>query len=195
MAAVKRFCTKCVLIDEGRVVYLGAPNKVAEKYEELNQVPSNPVSEIQKTSQADGPIKFKNIVTFNTTSGKMMNHFSSDEKIGVRIVATAKQDIEKPTIGFIFQDEVGVTAFATNNWAANVDTGKVHAGDQVVYESIIDNVFTNGVYTITAAIEDRDIIDSYDRWERVSSFTISGHEFGHASVHPAYTTSIEKTGN
>lgn len=190
MAAIKKFCTKCVLLHEGNIVYSGAPAKVARKYEELNLLTSIVDSEKGAKTDKDSPLRFQEIETFDPITTKKKNHFDAHDTIGVRIKAIADQPLSDPTIGFIFQDDLEATVFATNNWTAGVKTASFVKGDQIIYETIVDNVFTDGGYTITAALEDTDITRGYDRWERVSPFTVSGQDFPHASSHPHHKSTL-----
>lgn len=77
METVRRFCTKAMLIDKGKIVEYGEPNHVAAKYSRLNR----PTLSDAKDSNKEGPIK----VILRDEAGKKTNMFSVHEKLCVEI--------------------------------------------------------------------------------------------------------------
>ncbi len=196
MGAVRKFCNKTVLISGGEIKKIGAPDEVAKMYEEINLRAAE--GRLQKTN--DTP-KFKaregtkaaeiiSTQTFNADSKKIQNTFNADEKIGVRLIYKINETVKEPSLSFIFQDSENGTVFATNNWLKNQPTKTVHPGDQVILEVVVNNVFTNGEYTVTSAIESTDFLTIYDRIERTHRFAIGGHPLEHAHVHPPHTMTV-----
>lgn len=195
MSAVRRFCDRCVLIQDGEVQMVGKPNKIAELYENANLkaaekrlLKQNAETQLPSTTKQNAAIT--KVETFNPASGRNQNTFTAAEKIGVRLEFTVQDAINSPSVGFIFQDQEDFTVFATNNHINNTPVKKVEPGEVIIYETIVDNDFTDGSYTITAAIESNDFQDIYDRQTYIHTFAIGGHQLPHARIHPAHTSKI-----
>jgi len=189
MSIVRRFCDRCIYIQEGILTDEGSPKKIAQKYEDLNlKSAEKRLSQQKSESKRDG-IGGAEIVkaeTFNVQDGKKQNTFNAGNKIGVRLECKIDRTIEKPIVGFIFQDEKEVTVFATNTDADDIKTKPAEQGQKLTMETVIDNVFTDGTYTITAAIEGNNFVEVYDRVKHLHKFMIGGQTLPHATTHPAH---------
>lgn len=195
MAAVRKFCTRCLLINNGKVIKISSPDEIADMYESVNLRAAEkrltevaPPEKVRRKGNGEAVI-FKT-ETFNPSTQKNQNTFNFDEKIGVRITFKAKQSIDKPSVGFIFQNQDDLTVFATNNHIQKQATKRLQKGKYLVMETVVDNVLTDGEYTITCAIESTDFSIIYDRIEYIHKFMIGGHKLPHALVHPSHTMKV-----
>jgi ABC-2 type transport system ATP-binding protein len=197
MGAVRRFCDRGMLINQGELVAIGGPNEIAKAYEKVNlqnaerrlQEENTPPQYAER--EGNRAAEIVKTETFNTDTKKLQTTFMAGEKIGVRIHFKAHSDISRPSLGFIFQDEQDVTVFATNNHILDKKTPDLAKGQTITLESVVDNVFTNGEYTMTCAIESDDLEIIYDRIEHVYTFLIAGHQLPHATSHPPHSFKIE----
>jgi ABC-2 type transport system ATP-binding protein len=195
MSAVRRFCDRCIHVHNGAILAEGSPKKVADSYMRLNLEAAD-----QRLTSENGPDKVErdgiggarivSVKTFSPKTDKTKNTFTPDEPIGVRVTFEASENIDQPTLGFIFQNQKDETVFATNNWLQNVTTKSVAAGKQIVLDTVVDNVFTDDTYSIAAAIESKDLGTVYDRVQHMHSFAISGHELAHATTHPSHKMKV-----
>jgi ABC-2 type transport system ATP-binding protein len=195
MAVVRRFCDRCALVQDGQVSIIGKPDKIAELYEETNLKAAEKRlakhnKEQQSVSSKGEKAVIKKVETFNPETNQIQNTFSASERIGVRLEFAVNDAIESPSVGFILQDQEDITVFATNNWMTKTPVKDVAAGETIVYETTIDNNFTDSNYTITAAIESTDFRDMYDRKTYLHTIVIGGHPLPHARIHPAHTSKI-----
>jgi len=199
MSAVRRFCNRGILINKGKIEKIGEPDEIAEIYETLNLrnaekrlTKNNTKTEVSKYKkrETNGAAEIIKVETFNTHTNKSQNTFMAEEKIGVRITYQAHEKISEPAIGFIFQDEQNITVFATNNIVRKIRTQNLKNKELLIAESVVDNIFTNGEYSITCAIESTDLATIYDRIEHIHSFLIGGHPLPHARAHPEHSLSF-----
>jgi hypothetical protein len=190
MSAIRKFCTKAALIQDSKLVSIGDPEDIATLYEDVNLRAAEPRIKVQNEQQlgarheGTAEATTKKVETYNPKTGKAQNAFAPDEKIGVRIHFTAHDDLHNPSVGFIFQDQADITVFATHNVDRGVKTKDIKKGEGIVLETVVDNIFTDGEYTITCAIESEDFQTMYDRVEYAHTFVIGGHHLAHAKVHP-----------
>jgi ABC-2 type transport system ATP-binding protein len=194
MSAVRRFCTRGILIDKGNIVKEGSPMEIAEVYEELNLrnsesrlMQQNDKERTYLKREGNGDAVISEVETFNAATGSSQNTFNAGESIGVRITCHANKLIQKPAVGFIFQDDQRNTIFATNNLVLDLETKDINEGQDIVCEVVVDNVFTNGEYSITCAIQSTDLSVIYDRIEFIHYFILGGHVLEHAKTHAKHT--------
>lgn len=200
MSAVRKFCTQAALVDKGRLSMVGTPEEVARAYEKLNlkeaetrlDKENEESTKSYKSREGDGTAIIDKVTTFDPSSGKSKTTFFADDTIGVRIEYVANANIIEPAVGFIFQDATDVTVFATNNIIKNTKTPDVKAGERLILETIVDNNFTDGEYSITCAIQSTDLTNIYDRIEYIHKFLIGGHQLAHATTHPSHKLTVKR---
>lgn len=200
MGAVRRFCDRAAFINEGKIEKLGNPSEIAEAYEDINLRNAEKRLENENIESSDelhyeehesnGMADIIKVETYNPTTNKNQNTFTSKEKIGVRISYKANKKIISPGVGFILQDAQDNTIFATNNDLADIKIKNLSTNELLITETVIDNVFTNGEFSITCAIESTDYQKIYDRIEHIHSFLIGGHPFYHAMTHPVHSLKV-----
>ncbi len=195
MSAIRRFCTRGIIINEGKIMSEGKPDDIAHIYESVNlrlaEVRMNSENKIiKKRRQGNREAEIVKCQTFNPSTRKLQNTFSPEEKIGVRLVFRAKKKLKAPAAGFIFQNQEDKVAFATNNQISKTRTKALSINEELIMETVVDNVFTDGEYTITAAIESEDFETIYDRIEYIHKFMIGGYKLPHAYAHPRQQTKL-----
>ena len=191
MGAIRQFCTRAIMINDGKLIGEGKPDDIAHMYETINLRQAEKRMEAgartaPKRRSGSGEATIIKAETFNPINGRTQNTFDAKEKIGVRLDFRAKTDIAEPVVGFIFQNQDDLVVFATNNQMADSDTKPLKSGETLKVETVVDNVFTDGEYTITVAIESSDLQTVYDRVEYLHHFMIGGHRLPHALAHPAH---------
>ena len=190
MSAIRKFCSRCILVNNGVVEAEGEPDEIALMYEDFNLRAAEKRLSFQsgavtkKKKQGNQKAIIAQVETFNCSSGLLQNTFNPEDKIGVRIKFESNAEIPPPAVGFIFQNESDLTVFATNNQILGKKTKRLKKGKSLILETVINNVFTDGEHTITAAIESEDFEVIYDRVEYVHRFIIGGHKLSHALTHP-----------
>ncbi len=197
METIRRFCSNAILIDDGTIIRGGSPQNIAEMYENINLRSAEERLEqenqgIQKKKrQGNQKAVIEKTETYNVKSGKVQFTFNASESIGVRINFKCMEDISAPAVGFIFQDRDDITVFAANNQILGVTTKPLQSDQTLIMEATIGNVFTDGEYTITCAIESDDLSIIYDRIEYIHKFIIGGHKLSHATTHPPQQMTIK----
>lgn len=199
MGAVRRFCNRGLLLNKGKIQIIGKPDLIAREYEKLNtqqaevRLEKSNKEKHYKKREGNGLAVIDKVETFNSISGQSQNTFSPEEKIGVRITYKAEADIKSPAVGYIFQNNNDITVFATNNIVNDLSINDIKKGSYLILESIVDNIFTDDEYSITCAIESKDLNVIYDRIEYIHRFLIGGHQLSHATTHPEHTFAIKES--
>ena len=196
MSAVRDYCTSGILIDEGKIVMQGNVSEIVKEYTNLNM--ERIESEIAEQSGEDKLRRWGNgkaVIgkVYTTINGKRKKAFLSKDSIQVNIEITAKENITTPVIGMQLQDEQGRVVFASNTNELELPLSNLRAGEAVTARFSIDNVYTNGLYTVSCAIASKDRTEVYSRVEDVTTFAVSGRSTAmqHSIAHPNHTFSID----
>ena len=152
MSAVNRFCSKALLINDGRVVAMGEPYEIPHQYEMINFEQKNK----QKT-----PKQNRAAVHLEDNLGKKRNRFRFGEKAILSIDISKYPNAE--IVGYIITRN-GEDVYATNTIGQSVDFSQPNIS--VRFTSNIDD----GRYKIVIGIFGKsrhDIIDFFDGPELV----------------------------
>lgn len=189
MSAVRDYCTKALLLHAGKVVEMGSVKKVIERYQQLNIQDLETLAVTHaKGSQGHEQGNEAHIKSaWTSSSGKKQTVFTPNDKVVVNIQITTAKQLLKPVIGMIFQDQQGKVIFATNTNELNIDTGVVPAKKTVTAIFSVDNVLTNGAYSVSCAITNSDRSQVYSRVEEICRFEVVGRSMTHSLTHPPHS--------
>lgn len=109
MGSVRRFCTRAMLILDGKIVDIGSPDKISSLYSKLNQKAIN-----KETDAMNLDIKNSSGLRASLTNvnGKQQSSYAYGEKIIVRIAWP--KDIHPKNIGVAIMKESGEYIFGRN---------------------------------------------------------------------------------
>jgi ABC-2 type transport system ATP-binding protein len=154
MSAVKEFCDKGILINNGKIILAGSAGEVANGYAELF-TESEPVT-IPRKPRHVGNSDAK-VIEATTTVG--IKEIIINNKI------KATKDIDELQYGIHIVAEDGQEVAVMNNRMLNLpDIKDVKSGDIMSFEWQILNIFNDGRFFITLSLADGtgDILDRYD---------------------------------
>jgi len=108
MQTVKRFCSRAILIDNGKLLFDGDPNIVADRYSKLNQDTIDKNSNVVVSEESDLKIDLKD------NTGKQKVRF----EYGDEIVIDLSWPNEKPVLnaGVSIYTSIGECVYATNTF-------------------------------------------------------------------------------
>ncbi len=164
MGAIKEYCDRAVMIEDGKIVSSGDPDVVANDYIQLFNVEAQQ-QERQKNRWGDRSLEISDI----------------DLKVGKKIITvsyklTAKKTVEEPIPGLIIKDLDNHHIFDTNTKWKKVPTGSFDAKSSKVIEFKIPNVLKSERYTLTCAVGHADGLGVHDWQEKALTFDVSRPE-------------------
>lgn len=133
MGAVKQFCTRAMLLSDGKITVLGKPEEVALEYERLN------FSANKQTSKEEDVKKIKTL----NSDGKQINSFEYGQQIVFSMEMPKGERIG--IVGFIVQKN-GEEVFATNTLGQKVDFNLPEVKLQITPE------LGNGTYKVIGGL-------------------------------------------
>jgi len=194
MSAVRDYCDRALLLDRGEIAEQGATKSVVAKYTELN-FKTLEADIDQDTAMGDllGGDGAKIEKVWTSLDGKKQNAYRPRQRIQVHIAFKANIALETPVIGIAIQDAQGRVIFATNTLELQQMLKDISAGQRVVATFSLDNIYTNGNYSVSCAVANRDRSKLYARIEDAHKFAIGGWpaSMEHSITHPEHTFTIE----
>lgn len=165
MNAIKEYCDRAILIEDGVITSSGEPDSVANDYIQLFNDEASHAPSKSRSRWGD-------------------HHATiSNAKIDIqknRIVITyklkAKKDISNPIAGVIIKDLDNHHLFDTNTKWKKVSTGTIKSGDTKEFTFSLPNVLKSGRYRLSVAVAHEDGFGFYDWQENVLTFDVSRPE-------------------
>lgn len=164
MGAVREYCDRAILIENGKVAFEGTADAVADRYMQLF---------MDKKDGKKAPPKLRKRWGTNEAVIEKFD-FSYDDKLlhaKVKIKCGDKQ-LKSIKFGITIKDKKGKVISGVSN--LNVPGGKplrLNANQTVGLDFTLDNIFGNREYTVNATLTSSDGAVMYDKWNEVASFS------------------------
>ena len=197
MNAVRQFCNKAVLIDDGKIIFSGNPDKVASKYSKIfeDELAKKRNEEMQKTESDTkkyqyGDIKLKNIEVLQR--GKPSKVIKFREDFTVEVTMIAKKDYEDLLMGLPIIDQVGrpIVTLSTKLLSKfNLKKGE----SKIIFN--VQNVLREGDYYFNIAIQQNSDGNILIRNQELSLFTVLGMDTSkyssYSMTHPDFKVRVK----
>ncbi len=196
MGIIRDYCTKALLIDKGEIVETSSVQEVVNNYSILNLK----LTSKEKTSKSRGKLLDTGTgeasieKTWTSKDGKSSDIFYPNDTIEVNLKIKSKTDIENPVVGISIQDNQGRVVFATNTKEAGYKIQSLTKNKPAVITFEVENIFTNGSYSVSSAVADYERAKVYSRIESLHQFNSGGWPatMQHSLVHPNYKVYLNK---
>lgn len=165
MGAVRRYCDKAIMIDKGRVIESGSPEKVAQAYQKLFSNETN-----SSLPGADNTSKRWGNKKMVETKTKIL---VTNKTIKVAVKYEAKQDIRPPILGFQILGPSGENIVEGNTSREKTATNSMKSGEKAEIIWQIPNIMGNGNYDVSVACCDESTTEFYDWHNGAATFTIN----------------------
>lgn len=165
MDAIREYCDRAILIENGHIVSEGSPDNVANDYTQLFNVDAIDGSSSRTKRWGDFKAEIENI-NINIT----------DKKIRISYEVVANEDISPPIVGLIIKNLDGQHIIDSNNKWKKLKSIPLASGNRLEVAWELPNVFKDGKYVITVAASHEDGFGFHDWQEEVKSFNIRRNE-------------------
>jgi ABC-2 type transport system ATP-binding protein len=168
MNAVREYCDRAILINDSRLLEEGSPNDVAASYIRMfiEEADSGNTASKNKKRWGDKAITYTYI---DVTPQKVTDE---NKEIRLRLKATALQDIEDPTFGFLIKNAAREHILGTNTMIAGKPIKLLRKGESIEIEWQIPNIFNDGLHYVDPAIMYKAGSQIADWWEEAKSFRV-----------------------
>ncbi|MBP92718.1 MAG: ABC transporter ATP-binding protein, partial [Flavobacteriaceae bacterium] len=175
MAAVKRLCTRAIVLEHGKTVFEGATDETVDFY--LNQGKKQErVVLAERTDRAGrGKLLFKSFSIYNEENDEQTNLLSGESYI-FRIHFKTLLKLTDVSLRIRFIDTKGVIRFLCNNYFVDSKMLNLNITDDAIADCFIPKLpLPNGNYSIQLTCFSADGVE--DDLENALSFNVVGGDF------------------
>jgi len=186
MGAVRRYCDRAIMIDKGKVVETGSPEKVAQAYQRLF------------SDEADANLTENNSAAIRWGNKKLLaiktKALVTDDTISVTVQYEAMQEIGPPILGFQISSPSGENIVEGNTLREKCVTKPMKKGEKAEITWQIPNIMGSGNYEVSVACCDESTTEFYDWYNGAASFTINKENETSSIVDPKIHITYSKKG-
>lgn len=187
---VKRFCSKAILLEDGKVFATGIPEEVVETYQMLlnkkkilsERLRAHMVTEtkrwatdMQEWGKREGTREavIKDLVIIDRW-GRRIDKIKTGSKITIRVNFSINEEIDNFHFGLAVFREDGVYCYGPNTKLDGLAIEPMHKGDG--YFELMYNNFSlaPGIYYFSAAIWDKEEVFAYDYHKGMHNINVTG---------------------
>ncbi len=189
MNAIRKLCSKVVLIDKGRVVKYGSAEKVVGFYlSRVNKDVPKIGNQIDDSTvrQGTGEIIATKII-LNDSKNKSVTHLKAGDNLNLKIHFKAKkgQVIKNLLVGLLFKTELGTPVFLTHNIMTGDNFSNISGEGDITLE--IPNLpLTTGTYYVNYSLMKDNGLggEYYDNIDDAFKFEVQYGKFFKTSILP-----------
>lgn len=174
MGSLRRFCHRALLLEKGKMVQMGEPLEVANRYLEINFDQADDQSGIRASRDQRSEVGRIAEVWLQDEDGNRVTTIAQGRRVAARVMVDFAADIEEPVVSFeVVGDDGSVILNATTaNGAERGD--RFHAGERVLFSFSFQNVLAPRRYKTTVTLAHRGTgLDVIDRIEDAFSFVVT----------------------
>ena len=150
MSAVEQFCHRAMLLDDGRVAQIGAPDEIAERYLQLNFAKPSGTGRDEHPVTPEG-VELLLIDAWLESGGERVSTIEQEAPLALHAVFEAPTQIPGPNFGFVITNEEGVRVggFGVGlPGAGDEQADVIPAGERVHVQAELVNSFAPGRYAV-----------------------------------------------
>jgi ABC-2 type transport system ATP-binding protein len=152
MSAVQRFCDRAMLLENGKVVELGDPERVGNRYLELNFSETARAGERTEGDRyGDGRATIEE-AWFEDAAGTRTEALPAGEQCSFVCRVVFNERVENPLFGVNLQNANRDTVLAASNIWTDPEPGTFEAGEQMSFRITFTNHLAPGRYEATPAV-------------------------------------------
>jgi ABC-type polysaccharide/polyol phosphate transport system ATPase subunit len=177
MGNVQRFCDRAMLLERGSMVELGAPDRIAGRYLELN---FNRGEGVEASGDDEGAVRYGDgraqIVEawFEDERGEPARTLPTGRRAAFCFRVRFREPVTDPLFGVVLADDRGTAVFEASN-VLHAGAGAFAAGEEATVRVGFDCVLSSGRYEATPAIaRGGSGVAWIDRRERLASVVVTG---------------------
>jgi ABC-type polysaccharide/polyol phosphate transport system ATPase subunit len=193
MSAVRRFCDRAMLVEEGRVVDIGHPDDVAELYQDTaaTEPGAGPTADSKGGRYGDGAADVQ-AVWVEDEAGIRAESIKKGGWPSICAEVGFTQTLKEPLFGFLIRSEDGRHVFSATTHPDEVRGLNVNPGDRVLVKLGFENHLGVGTYEITPLVAHPDKSQWADARKDFGAFSVRGDGWEGAVVDLPHRFAIEK---
>ena len=181
MSAVRQYCDRAMLIEDGEILEIGKVERVAQAYQ--RQFDSTDYNESAAMSEKD-----------RWGTGKLICEDASvsvtDKNITVKVQYKANEVLGPPVFGFNIYNSRGTNILEGNTKREKTETSKLKKDQIVNLEWEFPNVLASDTYSLSVSCCNDSITEFYDWVNEIKKFQISKNGNTAAQIDPPLVVGV-----
>ncbi|MGH2906238.1 MAG: ABC transporter ATP-binding protein [Solirubrobacterales bacterium] len=189
MDAVRRFCDRAVLLDRGKLMAIGSPADIGDKYLELNFGAESVMAEGELTEPGGGA----RLADFWVEGDDDVRHGSikQGEDFTLHAVVEFRERVTDPWIAFSLTNDAHQVLMTASSAQHSSETGTFEAGESAQFTLAANCVFAPGRCGVVLEAGVSGSPQTFFRSEGDLSFVVTGPDAHGASVVVPNTVSVK----
>jgi len=181
MDSMQAMCDRAILIEDGVIELAGDPAAVGSRYLQINLAgPDGPPKVIAEAEDVRHAAEITR-VWLEDSEGNRTRGIDQRSPIRLNVEIEAAEPIRHPVLAFEICSADGAQLFGTPAALAE-DSGRLEAGDQVLFKATVSNLLTPGRYFVNCSLSQRGL-DEVDLRRPAAEFVVRGeHQFGYVEL-------------
>jgi ABC-2 type transport system ATP-binding protein len=179
MNAVRLYCDRAMLIENGKVLSHGSSSDVASDYSRIfieNEANGGHIGKDRSRRWGDSRMVIQKV--------EIPKKLLPNETLKLKIWGEAQQEIDSPIFGFVIKNAAKVMLLGTNTIECHQTFDKIKKGQKIYVEWEVPNVFSNGMHSIDIAIVYKGGSSVADWWEDAVNFSVQKEISSQYAVSP-----------
>ena len=144
MASVERFCDRGIVLERGRMIDAGPPDKITRTYSEVNFGSLG-----EHDPAAHGPVQILAAWCENA-AGERILAARQGERVTTCVEVEFADTVANPVFRIVFRNQVRHTIFVCGS--RDIDTGEFRAGSRAVVRFAFENRLAPSRYTLSPSV-------------------------------------------
>lgn len=192
LAAVDQFCDRALLMQDGKAIFAGQPDRVVRAYQETlgEQSESGPnFEELDRWGDRSAEVVD---AWFETGTGEAAARFGPEESIVLRFDVLFHRAMDEPIFGVVVRNDDDVPVFVTNTERRDLETGSFQQGERAEISVQFDNRLGEGRYFASPAVAHRGGASMADWRDRFVSMRVWEHQAAGAVVDLPHAVEVRR---
>jgi ABC-type Fe3+/spermidine/putrescine transport system ATPase subunit len=175
MDALNRFCDRGLLLERGSPVLLGDTRDISDRYLEISL--ANEAGAAAR-AKPDGKAAIID-VWVEDESGSRQPLVRQGQRITLRALISCRAEVDDPQLSAYVLDKDHRSTVVISTVPEDVHTGRLHAGDQVLFSFTFDNVLGPGRYSPVLDLVQMHPgarVEMIDHFQDAFSFLVTGRK-------------------
>jgi ABC-2 type transport system ATP-binding protein len=178
MPIVEKYCDRALLLEDGQIKRMGASSEVASLYENMfireeAERTRNKRLEQKKKDEDTWSLKIHGVKVLQ--DGSVTKHIQAKKDFEIEVTLESQIDLEKANVGLSIKNRDRIMLVSTDSFE-NIGGINLKKGKKRTLSFYMDNILTDGIYTINIGIADYGLIvpKMLLRGEHIQEFTVTG---------------------
>ena len=173
MSAIREYCSRAIVINEGQILYEGDPEQAAQTYSRLFIDELVEQEGEGEEADEDAPkLRYGNKQARFSVDSISKKLTDKDDFLEVSVSLAIKKDLDDLNIGISIKDASDAYICGTNTRLLGVDLGSLKAGKTKTLTWKIPNIFHDGDHYVNLAAVDMSESVQYDWWDEAVKFSV-----------------------